>query len=397
LKALKYRSGKSNITPTAVLAASLATTLGCLGIAYAQTDTDANPNANPDAKIDIETCQALNDSTALDQESINTRIACYSRDVEHLNQLVSQLITERDNLVSSAETQSETIEDNKQELAQRQDAMQRLEERAAGLLLQIDDVTAERDQVREQLIEMISANKEQPVEVAANKIIFENFSQSYLSLTSEISELRERLSEFETANTELADQQLATQNENQQLQSQNEKLASQITSLEESVAALESEKEELQASLSSANADVENINKQLLENADLAEQRLGEIADLKTALETSENQRKELEGTIASLNEKHLEELTGLTDQAETLNGEIDTLKKQQLALHEQKQQATDESQTAITARDDEIAQLSSERKALNIERVRLIAHIASLEKSHQEQTRSYKDQAGVL
>ena len=458
MKALKYRSGKSGITSTAAVlaasvAASLATTTTGVNVALAQSGTDA--------AIDIEACQALSDSTALDRESIETRIACYSRDVEHLNQLVNQLMSERDELATGADTQNNTIEEYKQELAQRQDAMQRLEERAAQLSLQLDEVTTDRNRVREQLIELISENKDQPADVAANQIIFENFSQTYVSLTSEIEDLRNRLNEFEAANSDLNDQQLATQNEKLELQTQNEKLTAQITSLEETVATLATEKEELQASLTTATAEVDELNKQLLESAGIAEQRLVEITDLKTALDTSENQRKELEGTIASLNEKHLEELSGLTGQANALNSEIETLKAEQLALQEQSKLAADdaqagisarddelerlftvrqeliaereklsaesqagisardeelqrlfsaqqeliaereklmaESQAGISARDEELDRLFSVRQELNVEREELIADIAALEKSHLQETDGYKKQAGEL
>jgi len=399
LKDLKYRSGKSSFTSTALLATSLATTLGCLGInvASAQSSSVADASSVTEVALDIEACQALSDSTALDQESIKARIACYSRDVEHLNQLVKQLMTERDDLNTSAVTQTSAIDDYKQELAQRQDAMQRLEERSADLLLQLDNVTADRNQVREQLVALLNDSKDQPAEVAANKIIFENFSQSYLRQTNEIEELRNRLSKFESENTELSNRQQATTTENQQLQSQNEELASKITSLEESVAALESEKEDLQAKLKTANAEVTDINKQLLENTDIAKQRLDEITDLKAALDNSENQRKELEGTIASLNEKHLEELTGLTSETETLNAEIETLKEQQLALQQQSKLAADESQAGINARDAELERLFAVRQELNTEREKLIADIALLEKSHLQQTLSYKSQASEL
>lgn len=399
MKDLKYRSGKSSFTSTTLLATSLATTLGCLGInvASAQSSSVADASSVTEVALDIEACQALSDSTALDQESIKARIACYSRDVEHLNQLVKQLMTERDDLNTSAVTQTSAIDDYKQELAQRQDAMQRLEERSADLLLQLDNVTADRNQVREQLVALLNDSKDQPAEVAANKIIFENFSQSYLRQTNEIEELRNRLSKFESENTELSNRQQATTTENQQLQSQNEELASKITSLEESVAALESEKEDLQAKLKTANAEVTDINKQLLENTDIAKQRLDEITDLKAALDNSENQRKELEGTIASLNEKHLEELTGLTSETETLNAEIETLKEQQLALQQQSKLAADESQAGINARDAELERLFAVRQELNTEREKLIADIALLEKSHLQQTLSYKSQASEL
>jgi len=173
-----------------LLAASLATTLGALSInnAAAQTDTATETTI----QVDSETCQTLSNSTALDQESITTRIACYSQDVEHLNGLVSQLMVERDELITTAESQSASIDEYKQELANRQDAMQRLEERAASLRAQIDEVSTDRNRMREQLFNVIAEGKQQPVEVEANKILFENFSESYVTLTNEIEELRKR-------------------------------------------------------------------------------------------------------------------------------------------------------------------------------------------------------------
>ena len=386
MKALKYRSGNSNITSTALLAASLATTLSCLGInvASAQSDTAAA------IKTDSETCQALNDSTALDDESIKQRIACYNEDVEHLNLLVTQLTSERDDLVANADIQSSTIEEYKQKLAQRQDAMQRLEERAAELALEIDNVTADRNHVRDQLINMINDNKDQPAEVTAHKIIFENFSQSYMSLTNKIEELRNRLTDFESKNTELSKQQYATQAENQQVRSQNGKLSAEIASLEESVATLGSEKEELQTNLTTVSTEVDNINNQLLEKTNIAEQQFGEIKGLKESLGTSESQRQELEATILSLNEQHLQELTELTKQTDALNGEIDTLNEQRLTLQEQKKQASEESQAIIST-------LETEKEELQANLTTVSAEVDNINNQLLEKTNIAEQQLGEI
>ena len=386
MKALKYRSGNSNITSTALLAASLATTLSCLGInvASAQSDTAAA------IKTDPETCQALNDSTALDDESIKQRIACYNEDVEHLNLLVTQLTSERDDLVANADIQSSTIEGYKQKLAQRQDAMQRLEERAAELALEIDNVTADRNHVRDQLINMINDNKDQPAEVTAHKIIFENFSQSYMSLTNKIEELRNRLTDFESKNTELSKQQYATQAENQQVRSQNGKLSAEIASLEESVATLGSEKEELQTNLTTVSTEVDNINNQLLEKTNIAEQQFGEIKGLKESLGTSESQRQELEATILSLNEQHLQELTELTKQTDALNGEIDTLNEQRLTLQEQKKQASEESQAIIST-------LETEKEELQANLTTVSAEVDNINNQLLEKTNIAEQQLGEI
>jgi len=331
MRALKYRNTKRIAVPVALpatfLAASLATTLGSLGINVAS----AQSNATDPAAIDIEACQTLSDSTALDQDSIKTRMACYSRDVAHLTQLVSQLIAERDELEASSATQTASINEYKKELAQRQDAMQRLEERAANLQLQID-----------------------------NKKLFEDFSESYVSQTNEIQQLRDRLREFENRNTEISDQQLATQIENQQLQTQNDTLTAEIAALKDSVTGLESEREELKANLAATNSQVESIKNQLLENADIAQQRLGEIAELRAALDDSEKQRSALESTIARVNEEHLKKVTELTNQAESLTVKIDALNEQQLTLQAQATQAGEESQATIAALDEEITRLTA-------------------------------------
>lgn len=393
MKALKCQSFRSS----AFLAASLATTLGCLGINSASAQSTKNATDNGAVKVDMEACQALNDSTALDQESIKTRIACYSRDVEHLNLLVSQLMTERDTLVAEAESQSASIDEYKLELAKRQDAMQRLEVRAAELTQQLDDVSADRKQVREQLFNMIAEGKDQPVEVEANKRLFENFSESYVSLTTEIEELRKRLRDFETSNTELSDQQLATQIENQQLQADQKELTGKITSLEKSVTELQSEKEALQAELDNTNYQLDAIKTQLMTNAEVVQQQLSEIVELKSSLADSETQRVELEATIASLNEKHLDEIKTLNSQTEELNNEIDALNQQQLALQEASAKSSEELNSTLASRDEEIAALAAARKELNAERETLVSQITALEKSHLEQTQGFKDEASKL
>ena len=417
MKALKYY-GVKNLTfrgtpPTvsmarartaahaAVRAATLATALGSLGInnAVAQTTVQVTGGAESQSSIqvDVETCQALSDSTALDQESIRTRLACYNRDLAHLNKLVTQLTTERDELIANNKSQSKSIEEQKRELSDRQDAMQRLEARAADLRTQVDEITAERDQMREQLFNAISAGKDKPVEIEANKKLFENFSQSYVSLTNEIADLRKRLEDFETSYTALSDEQLATQINNQQLQSEKQDLAGQITSLEESVANLQTEKGALQADLNNANQKLEAVKAQLLANSGIMQQQLSEISSLKTTLAESEKQRSELESTIASLNEKHLLEITALNKQTEALSTEIETLKQQQLALQSESAKAADEQNDTIAANNAEIASLNDARKTLNEERETLITKITALEKSHLEQIQTFKGQTGKL
>ena len=406
MKALKYYRVKNltfRATPLAVsIVAALATATGHFGINDAAAQSTAmhvsdEAESKSSVQVDLEACQALNDSTALDQESIKTRIACYGRDLEHLNQLVTQLTTERDELIANAESQSESIKEQKHELSNRQDAMQRLEARAADLRLQVDEITADRDHMREQLFNAISEGKDTPVEIEANKKLFENFSQSYVSLTNEIAELRKRLEEFETSYTELSDEQLATQINNQQLQSEKQGLTGKITALEKSVADLQTEKGALQADLNTANDQLEVVKAQLLTNSEIVQQQLGEISDLKTSLAESEQQRLELESTIASLNEKHLQEITALGNQTKTLNTEIETLKQQQLALQNESEQAADKQNTTIAANNAEISRLSEARKALNTERETLITKITELEKSHLEQTQGYKNQASKL
>ena len=66
MKDLKNRGVKSK----ALLATSLLTTLGYLNL------NTATAQSQEAATIDIETCQALNDNTLLDKESIENRINC---------------------------------------------------------------------------------------------------------------------------------------------------------------------------------------------------------------------------------------------------------------------------------------------------------------------------------
>ena len=408
---VKHRQVPATLQATSLattLATTLAiTTLGYLGI----NNAAAQSNSATAIKVDIETCQNLNDSTALDQESIKTRIACYSRDVEHLNQLVSQLMAERSELLANAENQTATVDEYKQELANRQDAMQRLEVRAAALTQQVDRITADRDQLRDELFSAMAESNDQQIQFEANKRMFENFSQSYVGLTNEIEELQQKLKDFQTTNTELSDQQLAVEIENQQLQSEQKELAQQISTLEQSVEGLQSEKEALEADLNTAQSELAAIKNQLAGSEELAQQRLNEIEGLKSALADSEQQRVELETTIASLNKQHLDEITALNGQTGDLNSEIESLKQQQLTLEaesaaaadkltgtvDQLSDAVDELNSTVAARDEQIANLAEARKALSAKREALITQITTLEKSHLEQTQTYKAEAATL
>ena len=150
MKDLKNRGVKSK----ALLATSLLTTLGYLNL------NTATAQSQEAATIDIETCQALNDNTLLDKESIENRINCYSRDVQQLNKLVEQLVEERNQLLNTSTESAATAEKFQAELLQRQTAMQRLEKRAAGLTEEIDTLTADRNQLREQLYGVLSEGQD---------------------------------------------------------------------------------------------------------------------------------------------------------------------------------------------------------------------------------------------
>ena len=319
------------VNSRALFATSLLTTAGLL------TVNTASAQSQETTTVDLAVCEALSDSTSLDQESIENRIACYSRDVEQLNQLVEQLVAERNELVASADDTSTTIDNFQQELAQRQDAMQRLEERAAGLNSEIDQLTADRNQLREQLYSILSEGKDRSIEVEANERLFESFSQSYVSQSEEIEELKRRLKDFEDTNTALKEQQnadnelneqlaanneelstnnqelsanneeLAASNEelssnneqltanNEQLESQNQELQINITTLEQSVSDLNDQQTQLQSELDNANLQIDAMKNQLAANAELSQERLGQISELKTALADSEASQEKRE------------------------------------------------------------------------------------------------------
>jgi len=380
MKDLKNRGVKSK----ALLATSLLTTLGYLNL------NTATAQSQEAATIDIETCQALNDNTLLDKESIENRINCYSRDVQQLNKLVEQLVEERNQLLNTSTESAATAEKFQAELLQRQTAMQRLEKRAAGLTEEIDTLTADRNQLREQLYGVLSEGQDRTIDVEANERLFESFSRSYVTQSEEIEELKRKLKEFEDQNSQLAEQQNSAETQNQELQSS-------IVTLEQSVADLSDQKAQLQAELDAANSQIESMKSQLLENAELTEKRIGEISDLKSALADSEAEREKLEAEISALNENHLAQVGTLNEQTEKLNADIETLKTEQLALQEQASDTSDQLQSRITVRNEKILELARARFQLNSDREQLIAKITSMEADFLQKTQSFQDQAGQL
>ena len=392
------------VTSKALLATSLFTTLSYLSLNTATAQSQ-------ETTVDIETCQALNDSTSLDQKAIENRIACYSRDVQKLNQLVEQLVEERNQLVGISEEKSAAAAGFQQELAQRQTTMQRLEQRAATLTTQIDELTADRNQLREQLFSVLSEGQDRTIDVEANELLFESFSRTYVTQSEEIEELKRKLKEFEDKNTELAKQQDSAQEQNQQLtagnqelesqnqelDSQNQELQSNIATLEQSVSDLNDQKALLQSDLEEANRQIESMKNQLMDNAELTTERLSQISDLKSALADSEAEREKLAAEISALNENHLAEVATLNKQTEKLNANIETLKTEQLALQDQASAANDELQSRVKVRNEKILELARTRFQLNSEREQLVAKIASMETDFLQKTQGFQDKAGQL
>jgi len=394
MKDLKNRG----VTSKALLATSLLTTLSYLSVNTTVAQTQDN------TVVDSETCQALNDSSSLDKESIATRIACYSRDVQQLNELVEQLVAERNQLLKESANNTTTIANFQQELTQRQASMQRLEERSMSLTDQIDELTTDRNDLREQLFSILDEGKDRSVEVEANERLFESFSQSYVSQSEEIEELKRKLRDFEDQNSELAEQQNKDKEINDQLvagnselESQNQQLQSNITTLEQSVSELADQKTQLQAELDDANRQIEAMKNQLSENARLSQQRLTQISELKTALADSEAERDKLSAEINSLNENHLAQVSALNEQTEKLNAEIESLNSQQLALQDQSKIAAEELQSKVSVRNNKILELARARFQLNAEREQLIAQIVAIEKNYVIKARGFKDQASQL
>ena len=211
---------------------------------------------------------------------------CYSHDrVCHPAVEVEQLVEERNQLLNTSTESAATAEKFQAELLQRQTAMQRLEKRAAGLTEEIDTLTADRNQLREQLYGVLSEGQDRTIDVEANERLFESFSRSYVTQSEEIEELKRKLKEFEDQNSQLAEQQNSTETQNQELQSS-------IVTLEQSVADLSDQKAQLQAELDAANSQIESLKSQLLENAELTEKRIGEISDLRAHWQTRKPKEK---------------------------------------------------------------------------------------------------------
>ena len=384
----------SGVRSTALLTASLLTTISLLPVNTLFAETEASGAV----------CEALGTNTALDKETIETRIACYGDDVIHLSHLVEQLVDERDELLVTAQDSTSKLDEYQQQLEQRQNSMQRLQERAASLTEQIDQITADRNQIRNQLYGIINEGKDRSVDLEANEKLFESFSESYVTQSIEIEELRKKLAEFESQNTDLTTQSEELASAKSELETENQSLADQITGLEQSVADLTEEKTQLETELADANNQMESMKNQLMENAEISQQQLSEISDLKTALDESEKARLDLEGQISSLNENHLAAITPLNDQITSLGDEISSLKEQQLALQNQsdleQQQAderSDQMQATLEARDRKIVELSQARLALNSERAELLGKITSLEDEYLKQSLGFQDQAKDL
>ncbi len=364
----------SGVRSGAYLATSVVTMFGFLSVNVATAQSDA-------INIDVEACQSLNDSTALDTESIKTRIACYSRDVEHLNQLVNQLMDEREQLITQSEdnlAKDATIDGYKKELEQRQSAMQRLEERAVTLSLQIDEITADRNQMREQLYNLMSEGKDRAIEVEANERLFESFSQSYVTLSAEIEALRNKLKEFEDQNSELSNQRLA------QLE-HTEKLSSQIATLEQTVSTLKQDNAQLETDVAAANQQLASMKSQMQDNAAIADDRNTQIAELKNSLDNSEQDRLKLQADIDTLNQNHLAAIGSLNDQSTKLTDEILSLQIREMEIQGQSKEQIAE----ITALKNSLTE--SENNKLNLQKeidTLIQNHLASISSLNEQSTK---------
>ena len=379
------------INSKTLLATSILTTLSYLNANTAIAQQTA-------ATADIATCQTLSDNTSLDKNSIENYINCYSRDVEHLNHLVEQLVAEREQLLSTAEDNATVVENFQQELAQRQEALQRLEQRAAALNTQIDELTNDRNQLREQLYNTLSEGKDRSIGVEASERLFESFSESYVTQSIEIEELKRRLKAFEEENSKLtADQSINQESReqlssaNQELESKNRELQDNLAKLEQSVTDLNEKNVQLQSELDGANNQITAMKSQLMDNAAIATERLDQITDLKSALADSQTERDKLKDEISALNNKHLEEVQALNEQTEKLNAEIETLKSRQFAMQDQAKIAADKSQLDIKARSAKIAAIQKQLQdtsALSVKRLNQINELRSREYALRDQAK---------
>ena len=372
--------------------AAMVAALGCLNISsgIAQTSVNTQP--------DNEACQAMNDSTALDQQSIETRITCYSSDAQHLNQLIQQLIQEREQLTTRASENSKKniVKENVyvKELAKRQESLQRLEERSANLTVKIDAITKERDDIREQLFSALSQSKDNRIDVEANQKLFRNFSQTYIALNTQIDELQKKLEQAENSNRQLSDQKEAQKIANDE---QSEQLQSSISSLELSLAELKAETLQLQADLAEANNRQASMKNQLLQSAEVTLSRVEQIASLSRSVNDSEKETLGLKEEIKSINQTHLLDTNKLNNEAEVLNQKVSALNNQLASFEDQAKQNQESAQAAIDARDKEISELIESRQVLGSQRETLLAKTTALEDTHFKTEKRYKTQTDAL
>ena len=360
------------IACTAMLA-----TLGYVNFnsAIAQTSVSSQP--------DNETCLALNDSTALDQQSIETRIACYSGDAQHLNLLAQQLIEQRETLTAllSENSKKNTVKEDVyiKELAKRQETLQRMQEHSANLTLKIDAITKERDDTREQLFSALSRHQDDRIDAEANQKLFRNFSQTYIALNTQIDELQKKLAQAESNNRQLTDQKEAQKIASDE---QSEQLQSSVTSLELTVAELNTDKRKLEIDLAEANNHQASMKKQLLQNDEQSEQLESSINSLElTAAELNSDKHK-LQTDLAKANDRQASMKKQLLQ-----NAEVTLFRVEKIATLGK----------AVSNSEKEIAELIDSHQTLNTQHESLLAKTTALEDANLATEKHYKTQIGAL
>jgi len=303
----------------------------------------------------------MNDSVALDEQSISMRMSCYSRDVTRLNDLIDHLLSERTDLRQQIANVNPRLDTYKQQLADRQNSIQALEERTADLVNQTRTLIREREELREQLVGLLSDGHTQDLSREPDDELFDSFSQSYIKLSTENAALRDKLAEVDSGRDSL-------RQETVRQKGTITALGDEILVLQQTIADLNTSRQKLAGDIENTSKHMAGMKNQLLENAMLSQRQGERVATLQRDVKVLNEQRDSLQAELSSAEKEQQATVESLNTEIESLTQKIDSMTSEQAAMTARVNEATIRSQASIGARDKQIQSLTRQLDQLSID-----------------------------
>ncbi|MEM7257585.1 MAG: OmpA family protein, partial [Pseudomonadota bacterium] len=301
-------------------------------------------SATPPDCQSFETNQSVDTDTS--EEALAERLACYNSELDGLSLLIGDLLKEREK-ISTLLNGSAAIQ---------------IEQDGAGQHLEtIEALRLERSKLSAQLHQQLIEKQERLLDKEAEERLLRNYSQAYLAIADENSELVTRVQTLNQRVEALEQQQGELSEINQQLTTDN-------TTYKATIADLSAHKTKLTSEIDSKQSLVKKLRTQLLETANLSEQLSAKVASGQNDIATLQQSNSIAQFNIEKLNEAAAGYAASREAERKQAAQHFDELQNQLSQLQSEYESLGTSAQQAATAAADQQAAQSTEIAALNSE-----------------------------